>query len=140
MMRRFIIVIFPLLIGCSHNVNRQTPVFTETIEDHMTTPYIFPPGTYYYFDFFKAASVDIDKDKILNEIQHHGIVLRDAWYKPYSSMCAPPGGDVGMMVIVEPEFVIRVEKKNPALNGMGFIEMKHPAVSDCAYRVIHYKY
>jgi len=139
-MKIYISIVLLLLIGCREDITKPNSDYIETIEDHETTLYSFPSGNYYYFDFSKVTLSDFDKDKIVSEVRNNGITLQDVWYKGYSGMCIPPGSRIGMTVIVQSEFVIRVETQNSKLTELGFVQMVSPKIEDCAYRVLHHKY
>lgn len=110
----------------------------STIEDHASKAYTFPTGTYYQFVFDEKSAEGIDAQQYLLELLNLKIVWTDAWYKGPSRMCVPPGSSIGMQVIVEPAFVIRLEKPHDGMLQKGFVKTAEPGMGDCAFRVTHF--
>ncbi|MBS4057236.1 MAG: hypothetical protein KGZ82_07965 [Bacteroidales bacterium] len=110
----------------------------NTIEDHSSKPYAFPTGTYYQFVFNGKSAEGIDVKTLLLELLNLKIPWTDAWYKGPARMCVPPGSDMGMQVIVEPAFIVRLEKQHDGMLQKGFVKTAEPGLGDCAFRVTHF--
>jgi hypothetical protein len=128
------------LSSCSTIKHDTTKVKTSDVfEDHQTSAYVFQEGVYYQFRFDEVTTMNgIDELALLNELEKQGVNWQEAWYKAPARMCTPPGSEMGMMVIVEPAFVIKVKKESEKLSQLGFELKDEPSLGDCAYRVKRY--
>ena len=122
---------------CDEKPTSPTVHFTLTIEDHSSTPYQFPEGIYYTFNFPRLDTT-INIENTILELIAAGIPVRDVWYKRYSSSCHPPGSVVVLPAVVPPALILRVEQYFPNLIAMNFVEESQPVTGWCAYTVSHY--
>jgi hypothetical protein len=100
---------------------------------------IFPDGKYYAFRFDETTiSIVIEPETVLKSLTEAGIHWEEAWYKAPARMCVPPGSEIGMMVIVEPAFVVRTAGKVESIAAYGFIETQEPGLGECAFVVQHF--
>lgn len=101
----------------------------------------FPHGVYYQYLFSeeqKSGAKEIDVDLILEELKIKEVPVREAWFKPYSSSCCPPGQEepvICMQAVVEPILIIRLEQEREVKN---FIRTEEPDMGWCDYKVEHY--
>jgi hypothetical protein len=111
------------------------------MEDHASKTYEYPTeGAYYTFRFEEETPYDFDETAIISALLDAGIKPLDIWYKGGSSMCVPPGSDIGMTVIVEPGMLVRLGSPSDKMAALGFEMPEEPHVGQCAYRVRHYQY
>ncbi|MDP3463823.1 MAG: hypothetical protein Q8S18_13605 [Bacteroidales bacterium] len=135
----YLVLLGFLLSSCSATKRDAKVISSDVFEDHLTTEFVFQQGAYYQFKFDDASMVNgIDELAVLNELVKQGVSWQDAWYKAPSRMCTPPGSEMGMMVIVEPAFVIRLAKKSEKMSQFGFGFTDSPSLGDCAFSVKRY--
>ncbi len=129
-----------LFIGCqsTKTTTQSIPDFIQ--EDHASTAYHFPQGTYYHYEFSGENMYDFDEKAVISKLLADKIIPQDVWYKPGSSNCSPPGSDMAMTVIVSPSLIIRFDKTNDKINAYGFTAADEPSTGDCAYYVRHYSF
>lgn len=129
-----------ILSSCSALKHDTTKVKTSDVfEDHQTSAFVFQEGVYYQFRFDEVTTMNgIDELALLNELEKQGVNWQEAWYKAPARMCMPPGSEMGMMVIVEPAFVIKLIKESEKLSQIGFALTDAPSLGDCAYSVKRY--
>lgn len=129
-----------LIASCKSKMTKKNTEPVITMEDHVIKTYEFPSGVYYWFEFEDETPYDFDETTIIKSLHQAEIFPTDVWYKGGSSMCVPPGSDIGMTVIVPPALLVRLEKAADAMQGLGFSIPEEPHVGDCAYRVKHYSF
>ena len=140
-MKKYILVFLLIVFfGCKEETTKPNYNKSDTIEDHVSRPYFFPPGIYYSYNFPDNTPEDFDPSNLIEQVKHSDVTLRDVWYKGGNRMCVPPGSNIGMDVIVEPAMVIRVDKENLSLIILGFVKTSTPGMGSCSYWVLHYKY
>lgn len=133
-----LIAFFSSFLAC-HTQKQAAQVGNKsTIEDHMGKPFAFPAGIYYQFVFDEKSAEGIDAQQYLLELQNLKIIWTDAWYKSPARMCVPPGSSIGMQVIVEPAFVVRLNKQHDGMLQKGFVITAEPGMGDCAFQVTHF--
>ncbi len=109
-------------------------------QDHASTEYIFSKGTYYSYAFEgEGPFYEFDEKAVIQKLKDAKVDIQEVWYKPASSNCRPPGSDLAMTVIVDPAFVVRLNKANKDMQKFGFKPTEEPSLGDCAYYVRHYK-
>jgi hypothetical protein len=138
-------VLFMLLLGviiassCStkrKTTERKVTLCQDTLDGSNLS---FPEGKYYTFRFDEVSgSAGIVPEKLLKSLSDDGIGWEQAWYKAPARMCVPPGSDMGMMVIVEPAFVIKTSGQQKDLSAYGLAETSAPDLGECAFRVQHF--
>jgi hypothetical protein len=126
--------------SCQSTKQAQTNVINSIIEDHSTSVYDFPKGTYYAYRFKDDMAQDFDVLTLINELTKQKILVTDLWYKNGSNSCVPPGSEMAMQVIVEPVLFIRLEKPDAEVLKFGFGLSYQPDMADCAYRVKRYRF
>lgn len=127
-------------ISCRTQKTQSTAEPVVTMEDHASKMYEYPDGVYYVYEFDDETPYDFDETVIIKALLEAGIQPLDIWYKGGSSMCVPPGSDIGMTVIVPPGMLVRLEKVSDQMPTLGFTIPEEPHVGDCAYRVRRYQY
>jgi len=140
--RILLILLLGVVIASSCSTKRKTTERKVTVcHDTLDASNIsFPEGKYYTFRFDEASgSAGIVPDKLLKSLSENGINWEQAWYKSPARMCVPPGSDMGMMVIVEPAFVLKTNGKQHDLSAYGLIETSAPHLGECAFRVQHFQ-
>ena len=133
-----LIAIFSSFLACHTHKPTSKDGNKSSIEDHASKPYVFAAGTYYQYVFEEKSAEGIDAQQYLLELQNLKIAWTDAWYKGASRMCVPPGSSIGMQVIVEPAFVVRLDKQHDGMLQKGFVKTAEPGLGDCAFRVTHF--
>jgi hypothetical protein len=126
--------------SCQSTRQSQANVINSVNEDHTSSVYEFPKGTYYAYRFNDDQSQDFNVLTLIEELTKQKIQVTDLWYKNGSRSCLPPGGEMAMQVIVEPVLFIRLVKPNADVLKLGFGQSFQPDMGDCAYRVIRYRF
>ncbi len=129
-----------ILLSCKSPMKTTQSEPNMVMEDHVTSKYIFPDGTYFTYHFPSDTPYDFNEAAIMASLSEAGIKPLNVWYKSGSSMCVPPGSDIGMTVIVEPALIVRLEKANDKMESLGFHPTDEPGLGSCAYRVRNYQY
>ena len=120
----------PILAGCA-----EFPEYVVTNENHVES-YAYPStGVYYEYRFSSYTEEVQSVESTLIELAEESIVVLDAWYQKGSAMCVPPDGSKGMNVIVIPRFVVRLKKKNSAMQSRNFKYKEKPEGIFCGYYV-----
>ncbi len=136
-----LVLIASMAFSCKSKVRKGSSEPAVSIQNHISDDFSFPAeGVYYSYNFPDNTPYDYDEKAIISLLSESGIQPLDVWYKPGSSMCVPPGSDMGMTVIVEPALLVRLKKASDAMSGLGFTVPEEPNVGSCAYYVRHYKY
>ncbi len=133
----FISIVF---IGCSTTKQTNNLIINSVFEDHETEEYSFPKGVYYSFKFSEDPVQQFAVNQLIDQLTKEKIPLTDLWYKAGSHSCLPPGSDMAMQVIVEPFLLIRLEKENEKLAGLGFLKTFPTDMGECAYRVKRFRF
>lgn len=110
------------------------------IEDHASTSYAFKEGSFYTFDFGDATVGGFNEKALIEKLLEAKIPLTDIWSKSGASGCRPPGSDLVMTVMVDPAFLVRLDKNDDRLTALGFVKTNEPGTGDCAYIVRHYRF
>lgn len=110
------------------------------IEDHASTEYTFKEGHFYTFDFGSTHTKVLDDKALIEKIMAAKIPVTDIWSKHGASGCRPPGSDLVMTVMVDPAFLVRLNKEDERLSALGFVKTEEPGTGDCAYVVRHYRF
>jgi hypothetical protein len=126
--------------GCGTNKKMKAQIPEVVIQNHAEAPHIFKAGSYYAYDFQSKIAYVFDEKEIIGRLRKEKVAITDIWNKYGASSCAPPGSDIAMTVIVEPVFLIRLEKKDDRLLAMGFAPVDEPSTGDCAYAVRYFKF
>ena len=135
-----LIVLITLLCDCKKDVitSDNTPEYIISKEDH-TSGYVYPTGGFYYEYSFSSYDDYIENvEEFLINLCNKSIIVTDAWYQCGSRMCVPPGSEIGMTVIVEPRFIIRLEKDNDNVVSNNFYKVQSPTTIVCGYYVTRY--
>jgi hypothetical protein len=136
-----LILLAIVFVACRSQKAQSSSEPIVVMEDHASTTYEFPAeGTYYTYQFEEETPYDFDETPLISALLEAGIRPLDIWYKGGSSMCVPPGSDIGMTVIVEPGMLVRLANPSDKMAALGFIVPEEPNVGGCAYRVRHYQY
>jgi hypothetical protein len=110
------------------------------IEDHASTAYHFKEGSFYTFDFSNSTTEGFNEKALIEKIIESRIPITDIWAKNGASGCRPPGSDLVMTVMVDPAFLLRLNKNDERLSALGFVKTDEPGTGDCAYTVRHYRF
>lgn len=129
-----------ILLSCKSPMKTAQSEPNMIMEDHVSAKYIFPEGEYFTYRFPADTPYDFDESAIMTSLSEAGIRPLNVWYKSGSSMCVPPGSDIGMTVIVEPSLLVRLAKTNDKMESLGFRHTDEPGLGSCAYRVRNYQY
>jgi hypothetical protein len=129
-----------LFVSCKTKMAKKSTEPVITMENHVIEPYVFPSGVYYWFEFEDETPYDFDETTIIRSLHQAEIFPTDMWYKSGSSMCVPPGSDIGMTVIVSPALLVRMDGPMDDMKDFGFVVPDEPHVGDCAYRVKHHSF
>jgi hypothetical protein len=129
-----------VLFGCSSTKKAPSITINAVVEDHSSTVFDFPKGEYYSFKFSDDPVNQFDVNQMIDQLTKEKIPVTDLWYKAGSRSCLPPGSEMAMQVIVEPVLLIRLEKENEKLSGMGFTKIFPTDMGECAYRVKRYRF
>lgn len=116
---------------------RRVTVCQDTLD---ATSISFPEGKYYALRFDEvSSSAGILPEMLLKRLSDDGIGWEQAWYKAPARMCVPPGSEIGMMVIVEPAFLLKINGQKKDLSVYGLMETTVPDLGECAFRVQHFQ-
>lgn len=129
-----------VLFGCSSTKKVPAVTINAVVEDHSSSAFDFPKGVYYSFKFSEDPVNQFDVNQMIDQLTMKKIPVTDLWYKAGSRSCLPPGSEMAMQVIVEPVLLIRLEKENEKLSGMGFTKLFPIDMGECAYRVKRYRF
>lgn len=127
-------------LGCASGKKMQTKIPEVVLQNHAEAPHIFKAGSYYAYDFQSKIAYVFDEKEMIGRLLKEKVAITDIWNKYGASSCAPPGSDIAMTVIVEPVFLIRLEKKDDRLLALGFLPVDEPSTGDCAYAVRYFKF
>lgn len=125
--------------GCGSNKKMKVKMPEAVLQNHAEAPHIFKAGTFYAYDFQGQIAYVFDEKEMISRLLKEKIAVSDVWYKPGASSCAPPGSDMAMTVMVDPVFLVRLDKKDDRLMPMGFVLLDEPSTGDCAYAVRYFK-
>ena len=129
-----------LLAGCKSVQKVSKSVSEPVVEDHATSPYAFKAGFYYIFDFSDPSVSGFNEKAAIENLIKGEIPVTDIWYKAGARSCRPPGSEMVMTVIVEPVFLVRLNKAYSGMTELGYKLAEEPGLGDCAYTVRHYVY
>ncbi len=135
-----LIATFIFLSACSSTKNAPSITINAVLEDHSSSAFDFPKGVYYSFKFSEDPVQQFDVNQLIDQLTMEKIPVTDLWYKAGSRSCLPPGSDMAMQVIVEPVLLIRLEKENEKLAGLGFLKTFPTDMGECAYRVKRFRF
>lgn len=96
------------------------------------------PGIYYEYEYSDEEIKDlkdINAELILKNLIANNIPIEEAWHKEFRASCCPPGTNRCMQAIVEPVFLIKLERETKLEN---FVKVE-PDIEWCAYYVKYYK-
>jgi hypothetical protein len=143
-MKKKIIWFFVMILlvggGCKAGKKTTATIPEHLMEDHASGPYVFKAGAFYTYVFTDAPGYISDDKAIINKLLASKIPVKDIWFKQGSSSCVPPGSDMAMTVMVEPVFLVRLERPSDEITGMGFKKTDEPGLGDCAYYVRRYTF
>ena len=134
MKKIFLVLIFTTIFisGCAKE--KKISFTVEDLNDKQLSQGIY--YEYKYSDEEIKGLKDINDELILNNLIEKNTPLTEAWYKGYASSCCPPDTDRCMQAIVEPVFLIKLEKETELEN---FIKVNEPEIGWCAYTTVNYK-
>lgn len=135
-----IIVTVFVLTGCSSTKKVPSITINAVVEDHSSSSFDFPKGVYYSFKFSEDPVNQFDVNQMIDQLIKDKIPVTDLWYKAGSPSCLPPGSEMAMQVIVVPVLLIRLEKENEKLAGLGFLKTFPTDMGECAYRVKRFRF
>ena len=137
---KFIPLSLLLIFAFTQLKSQEVSSFKDFVhQDHASTEYIFSKGIYYSYTFEgEGPFYEFDEKAVIQKLKDAKIDIQEVWYRPASSNCRPPGSDLAMTVIVDPAFVVRLDKANKDMQKFGFNQTDEPSLGDCAYYVRHY--
>lgn len=131
-------IVLVLIATSCKNKQKAAVTMDVIVEDHVSDQYEFPQGTYYEYVFENTRDYEFNEVELLKKVKDAGFSIRNAWYKPGSSSCTPPGSEYGMNVIVEPKLLVQLNAEDDRISNFGFTKATRIYMGGCAYRVKHY--
>ena len=130
------IILLFIVVSCNSSKQTQLKTTQTIIEDHVNTDIEFPQGFYYSYQF-DGQAYNFNDSALTEQLLQEKIAVKSIWYKGASSMCVPPGSNMGMDELVQAVFLVLLNEKNDKMQSLGFEEVQEPSVGSCAYQVKH---
>ena len=133
----FFLILLPMLsASCEVNSGKNGPEYLMTREDH-SHGYAFPAG-HYYAHAVTAFDDQAEPLATFRSLAAKGIIVKEAWYRPYLTGCSPPGSGRTTTAIHSNVFIVRLDEPDDGILNHDFRALESPKPIVCGYAVWHY--
>jgi hypothetical protein len=131
-----LILVTMISVSCKGNSRNNAPVFFMTQEDH-SRGYAYPKGHYYMYTV-TAVDDPVDPQATFRSLTADGIVVREAWHRPFLTGCSPPGSGRTTTAIRSNVLIVRLDEPDDGIIKHNFKVLESPKPIACGYVVWHY--